>query len=109
MVWASLTLIQAWVAAGKPFWEDQVRGSYEQWSAVIGGILAINEVEGFLSNMEGFHEYHDPEWAAFVQQWWEKFEDKKVGVGSCSTLLLTAVLTWLVRRTMHGRCPWERN
>ena len=56
-------------------------GSYEQWSAVMGGILAINEVEGFLSNMEGFYEYHDPEWAAFVQRWWEKFGDKKVGVG----------------------------
>ena len=31
--------------------------------------------------MEGFYAYHDPAWAAFIQQWWETFEDRKVGVG----------------------------
>ncbi len=47
----------------------------------MGGVLAVSGVDGFLSNTEGFHEYHDPEWAAFVQQWWETFGEKKVGVG----------------------------
>ena len=102
LVWASLVLIQAWVAAGQPFWEERVVGSYEQWSAVMGGILAVNQVEGFLSNMEGFHEYHDPEWTAFVQQWWETFGDKKVGVGE---LFDTAVVSGIdmAGETDHAR------
>ena len=102
LVWASLILIQSWVAAGKPLWEEQVLGSYEDWSGVIGGILAVNQVEGFLSNMEGFYEYHDPEWAAFVQQWWEKFEDKKVGVGELFDIAVDSGIE-LAGETDHAR------
>ena len=102
LVWASLTLIQSWVAAGKPLWEEQVLGSYEDWSAVMGGILAVNEVEGFLSNLEGFHEYHDPEWAAFVQQWWETFGDKKVGVGELFDIAVDSGIE-LAGETDHAR------
>ena len=81
LVWASLTLIQTWVAAGKPLWEEQVLGSYEDWSTVMGGILAVNEVEGFLSNTDQLYEFHDPEWIGFLQQWWETFGENRVGVG----------------------------
>ena len=102
LVWASLTLIQAWVAAGKPLWEEQVLGSYEDWSAVVGGILAVCGVKGFLSNTEGFHEYHDPEWAAFVQQWWETFRDKKVGVGELFDIAVDSGIE-LAGETDHAR------
>ena len=67
----------------KPLWEEQVLGSYEDWSAIMGGILAVNEVEGFLSNRDEY-ESHDPEtlmWEGFLQLWWKKFGDKNLGVG----------------------------
>ena len=102
MGWAALTLIQAWVAAGKPLCEEKVLGSYEDWSAVMGGILAVNQVEGFLSNREGFCEYHDPEWAAFVQQWWETFRDKKVGVGGLFDIAVESGIE-LAGETDHAR------
>ena len=102
LVWASLTLIQAWVAAGKPPWEEKVLGSYEDWSAVLGGILAVSGVDGFLSNMEGFYAYHDPAWAAFIQQWWETFEDRKVGVGELFDIAVDSGIE-LAGETDHAR------
>jgi putative DNA primase/helicase len=38
LVHAALTLIQAWIAAGKPAGSRSI-GSYEKWSAVVGGIV----------------------------------------------------------------------
>jgi hypothetical protein len=38
LVWAALTLIQAWIAARRPPGQRSI-GSYEQWAAVTGGIV----------------------------------------------------------------------
>ena len=102
LVWASLTLIQAWVAAGKPLWEEQVLGSYEDWSAVMGGILAVSGVEGFLSNMEVSYESYEPEWAAFVQRWWEKFGDRRRGVGELFDIAVDSGIE-MAGETDHAR------
>lgn len=55
LVKAALTLCQAWIVKGRPIPKDTVMlGSFEHWSEVMGGILHVAEVEGFLANT------HDP-------------------------------------------------
>ena len=78
------TLIQAWVVAGQPLWNAGTLGSYECWAEVMGGILEVNGVEGFLGNLDDLYEASNAEgscWALFVEKWWEKFDQKAVGVG----------------------------
>ncbi len=84
LVWAALTLIQAWVAAGKHLWQARTLGSYESWSAVMGGILGVNGIEGFLENLDDFYATADAEaseWELFLEKWWKEFGQKAVGVG----------------------------
>lgn len=61
-----------------PIATKQTMGSFERWASVIGGILAANEVEGFLENrdrleLEADDELHDK--AAFLRAWHEKRPD----------------------------------
>jgi hypothetical protein len=93
LIWAALTLIQAWVANSKPPWNSQPLGSYEGWSAVVGGILEVNGIEGFLGNLDEFYETADAEgaqWGGFVEAWWETFSDKTVGVRDLVPLALAS-------------------
>jgi hypothetical protein len=83
LVRAALILIRAWVVAGMPRWNAKSLGSYEQWSAVMGGILENAGIEGFLDNLEEFYEVADVEgacWEEFVGRWWEAYEAKAVSV-----------------------------
>ena len=83
LVWSALVLIQHWLARGRPLPEKMTSlGSYEQWSKVIGGILAAAGIPGFLSNLEEFYELADHEGAvlrAFVGLGWEKYQSQEVG------------------------------
>jgi hypothetical protein len=82
LVRAILTMIRAWMAAGKPL--DPARlGSFERWSSVIGGILHVAGVPGFLANLDQLYEAADVEgqaWREFTAAWWQTFkgEPKKV-------------------------------
>ena len=82
LIWAALTLIQAWIVAGKP--EGKVvMGSYEQWSKVMGGILEVNGINGFLGNLQNLYHQSDAEgqaWKAFVDEWWKQLGAQQVGV-----------------------------
>ncbi|MCE5322404.1 hypothetical protein LLG46_03695 [bacterium] len=83
LVGAALTLVQAWICAGMPASEAKPLGSYEQWTAIIGGILQHSGISGFLSNLHEFYEAADIEgamWRQIVDAWWEKFGQEKVGV-----------------------------
>ena len=48
---AALTLIRAWLEVGKPAFKDK-RHWYSGWGEVMGGILQVAEVPGFLHNPE---------------------------------------------------------
>jgi hypothetical protein len=75
LVWAALVLARAWVAAGRPRAATRL-GSFESWSDVVGGILAVAGVPGFLSGVEAFYEAADAEgaaWREFTAVWWETF------------------------------------
>jgi hypothetical protein len=48
---ALLTILRAWVAAGRPSTATRL-GSFDAWAAMIGGALEVAGVAGFLSNAE---------------------------------------------------------
>ena len=72
LVWASLTLVQAWIAAGRPP-GGSVLGMFEDWSLVMGGILQLAGIPGFLGNLAEFYEQTDTHGGAvrnFLASWW---------------------------------------
>jgi hypothetical protein len=84
LVWAALTLIQAWIAAGSPE-AGPVLGMFERWSKVMGGILAFAGIPGFLENLADFYEKSDAEGSAlrgFVALWWTTRERQGLTVSA---------------------------
>jgi hypothetical protein len=82
LIWAALTLIQAWIAAGKPAGKTTM-GSFEQWAKVIGGILEVAGVKGFLGNLQELYEGSDGEaqaWNALMHEWHARYKDRPIGV-----------------------------
>jgi len=82
LVHAALTLIQAWIAAGRPMHETRL-GSFEKWSEVMGGVLDVAGIPGFLANLNELYEASDGDgqlWREFTGAWWDTFraEPKKV-------------------------------
>lgn len=80
LIWAALTLIQAWIEAGQPNGTERL-GQYEAWSQVMGGILHVCGIPGFLSNVEELYEMADEEtseWETFVIAWWDQFGERTV-------------------------------
>jgi hypothetical protein len=80
LVAAVLTLVQAWIAAGKPK-GSVIFGSYERWAEVIGGILNVAGIPGFLGNLDAQYETVDSEgeaWRRLVEAWWEKHKGAPV-------------------------------
>jgi hypothetical protein len=82
LVASVLTLIRAWMAAGKPLGCGRL-GSFERWSAMLGGILEVAGIPGFLANLDELYEAADVEgqaWREFTSAWWQAFrgEPKKV-------------------------------
>jgi len=75
LVWAQMTLIKSWVANGKVEFTERKIGMFEEWSAVMGGILKNAGYDDFLENMEEFYEEADYEGAMtreFIKAWWNK-------------------------------------
>ena len=78
LVWAILTLVQAWVAKGMPHGNYDL-GTYESYAAVMGGIFDAVGIKGFLSNLDQMYESADAEtgeWLEFFTQWWTEHEDQ---------------------------------
>ncbi|MBK8467767.1 MAG: hypothetical protein IPL32_18300 [Chloracidobacterium sp.] len=72
---ALLTLINAWVAQGMPRFTERVKGSYEEWSGVLGGILEAVGIPGFLENEAELYERvvsKSDIMNDFIKAWWEK-------------------------------------
>jgi hypothetical protein len=87
---AVLTLIQAWIAVGRPLHKKRM-GSFENWSAVIGGILEVAGVSGFLGDLESLYDTADTtgnEWRQFIVAWWDAFADHEVTVKQLLELAL---------------------
>ena len=66
-------------------------GSYEDWAQVMGGVLEVAGVEGFLGNLDEMMEASDGEgavWRGFVPAWWDRFGTAEVGTGDLYELAL---------------------
>lgn len=82
LIWAVCTLVKAWLAAGRPAGKVTL-GSFENWSQVIGGILDVAGIPGFLGNLDDLYEHSDSEvesFRGFVTAWFETHGSKPVKV-----------------------------
>jgi len=81
LLYASLVLCRAWVAAGKPKGQKTL-GSFESWAETIGGILEVCGVGGFLENMDELatRDDHALGWGALVAEWWRQHQSGLVSV-----------------------------
>lgn len=72
LILACLTIIQAWIDAGKPLYTGKHKGSFERWTRVMGGILQVAGVPGFLENDNDLREFANTSnaaWREFVLAW----------------------------------------
>jgi uncharacterized protein DUF3854 len=75
LVCACLSLIQSWIDAGRPPGVATL-GRFEQWTQVLGGILQICEIPGFLDDRQWVHTEADQDtraWKAFCDAWYERY------------------------------------
>jgi len=90
LVCAGLTLGCAWLSAGRPVPAGLTTlGSFEEWSRVLGGILEVAGVPGFLGNLAEFYEQTDTEGAAvrgFLRAWWDAHAGAAVGAADLFTI-----------------------
>ncbi len=89
IIWASLILIQNWIAQHKPPFTARRLGMFEHWSRVIGGILESAHIEGFLSNLDEFYETAEDDsssWRDLIATWWDRFQSQEVGAGDLFAL-----------------------
>lgn len=69
LLWAVMVLARAWVTAGRPIGSSPILGGFTQWSKVVGGILYIAGINGFLTNLEVMYDTADEEglqWESFL-------------------------------------------
>lgn len=91
LVWSCLTLIRAWLAAGKPSGSITI-GSYEAWARTLGGILQVAGVDGFLANATEFYEQSDTEGSdirGFLSLWWMQYTSNPVTVAQLFTIAIS--------------------
>lgn len=84
LIAAALTVIRAWIAAGRPK-PARTLGSYEAWAHVIGGTLANAGITGFLENVDRLLQDADAEgtsWRAFVDLWADEHGDRNVSAAT---------------------------
>jgi transcriptional regulator with XRE-family HTH domain len=76
LVTALLTLVQRWLADGRPEENTVILGSYEEWVKVVGGILKATGIDGFLENATMLYDQLDVErqaWVEFFNVWVEQY------------------------------------
>ena len=74
-------IVIAWINAGKPKFVGQLMGSYESWSAVLGGIIEHAGLPGFLSDtsmQQGSVDAETELLREFIQEWHDRFGQAKV-------------------------------
>lgn len=81
LVTAAITLVNGWLAAGRPKWEGKTKGSYGEWCNVIGGILATANIGGFLANDESLFAAaidQGEHFQAFIEAWLTEYGTAEV-------------------------------
>ena len=111
LVAAVVTLVQYWLARGRPAGHRKL-GSFEDWAAVMGGILRCAGVRGFLEDTADFYAAADSdsqEWRAFAIAWADRHGQQPVKVSEsycCRTVRYWAAM--LLRKSAFGRSGQHR-
>ena len=96
LVHAILTMVKAWICQGKPKSDIRI-GSFEEWSDVIGGILKVGGIPGFLENLDDFYNDADAEANSFknlLVSWYQeygvktKYSTNSIGVAELYTMVI---------------------
>lgn len=77
---ALLTLVRAWLREGRPAGNIPM-GGFESYAAIIGGILHVAGIPGFLDNRAEVYAQVESEsaaWQALFEAWWEAYKDQRV-------------------------------
>lgn len=107
---ALFVLVRAWQRAGCPHNPKEL-GTYERWSQVIGGILMVAEIPGFLGNLDEFYASSDDEgqmWRDFVRAWWGKYESIPKRVAELNALCEEQELMTVVRSDREAKSQETR-
>jgi len=94
LVWAALTMIRAWLAAGRPCPSATILGGFEAWSRVVGGVLEVAGVSGFLDNLTDFYaeaEAGDDNWRGLVSAWHSEHGEAEVAARDLVTLAVESL------------------
>jgi hypothetical protein len=74
LVWSLLTMAQHWIASGaRP---GSGMGSFEHFAQVMGGILAANGIDGFLSDRSEILDPESEEIASLYSYWWQDLKSE---------------------------------
>ena len=88
LIWAALVLIQSAAQAGWPK-SSETFGSYESWTALVGGVLENAGVNGFLSSQHEAYEAiasGETEWKEFLMAWHSEYGSDPISARSLSEL-----------------------
>ncbi len=80
LLWSALVLGQAWIAAGR-LMGAAAFGGFGEWAGVLGGVLKVSGIAGFLANRRTLFEQADEESAhvrAFLADWYQAYGDAPV-------------------------------
>jgi hypothetical protein len=67
ILWALLTPVRTWYAAGCAPADVPVMGGFEEWTRTVGGVLAACGIKGFLQNRERLYEEMDQQHAGWPE------------------------------------------
>lgn len=91
LIAAALTIGRAWLDAGRPGPPPATPtlGMFEAWTRVLGGMLAVAGVDGFLGNLDEFYQDADLDGAEireFLAAWWTAHGETRVTTADLITL-----------------------
>jgi hypothetical protein len=96
LVLAALVLARAWWCAERPEPSHGRRlGMYEDYSRVMGGVLKVAGIDGFLDNLAEFYATADVESAAkrgFLCAWLDRHDDSEVGTAELFPIAISSEL-----------------
>lgn len=91
LVEAAVTLVRRWVLDGKPR-PRATLGSFEEWAAVVGGVLERVGIPGFLEDRDSFRASavaDSDEWSELVDRWVLWAKDNGMFLTSSGVVALT--------------------
>lgn len=74
---ALLTMVKAWFEQGCPEDADVGRGRFRQWRKVVGNILAVAGVQGFMQHGDIGNSYEEEQWGTFLEAWKDQIPEPK--------------------------------